>query len=107
MSTTICFDFGNTRLKAAIFKGNQLEKLELLENDALAPLLISNGTAAAGIKGVGVPVNGINGNPNDPTTTFTSPASLVQKLNSSPPVPLANVAITVVPVIKSLNFAAT
>lgn len=64
------------------------------ENDALAPLLISNGTAAAGIKGVGVPVNGINGNPNDPTTTFTSPASLVQKLNSSPPVPLANVAIT-------------
>ena len=36
MSTTICFDFGNTRLKAAIFKGNQLEKLELLENDAVA-----------------------------------------------------------------------
>ena len=36
MSTTICFDFGNTRLKAAIFKGNQLEKLELLENDAIA-----------------------------------------------------------------------
>ena len=34
MSTTICFDFGNTRLKAAIFKGNQLEKLELLENSA-------------------------------------------------------------------------
>ena len=27
MSTTICFDFGNTRLKAAIFKGNQLEKV--------------------------------------------------------------------------------
>ncbi len=36
MSTTICFDFGNTRLKAAIFKGKQLEKLELLENDGLA-----------------------------------------------------------------------
>lgn len=36
MSTTICFDFGNTRLKAAIFKGNQLEKLELLENDGIA-----------------------------------------------------------------------
>lgn len=34
MSTTICFDFGNTRLKAAIFKGNQLEKLELLENSS-------------------------------------------------------------------------
>ena len=36
MSTTICFDFGNTRLKAAIFKGNHLEKLELLENDPLS-----------------------------------------------------------------------
>ncbi len=34
MSTTICFDFGNTRLKAAIFKGNLLEKLELLENSS-------------------------------------------------------------------------
>ncbi|MEY4812136.1 MAG: hypothetical protein RLZZ462_1009, partial [Bacteroidota bacterium] len=35
MSTTICFDFGNTRLKAAIFNGNQLEKIEVLENDAV------------------------------------------------------------------------
>ena len=36
MSTTICFDFGNTRLKAAIFKGTHFEKLELLENDPLS-----------------------------------------------------------------------
>ncbi len=32
MSTTICFDFGNTRLKAAIFKGTHLEKMEILED---------------------------------------------------------------------------
>jgi len=34
MSTTICFDFGNTRLKAAIFKGNHLEKMEILEDSS-------------------------------------------------------------------------
>ena len=34
MSTSICFDFGNTRLKAAIFKHNQLQKLEVLESSA-------------------------------------------------------------------------
>ena len=38
MSTTICFDFGNTRLKAAIFRGNQLEKLELLEDSTPASI---------------------------------------------------------------------
>lgn len=33
MSTTICFDFGNTRLKAAIFSGGDLQKVLVLEND--------------------------------------------------------------------------
>jgi type III pantothenate kinase len=30
MSTTICFDFGNTRFKAAIFKGKELEEICVL-----------------------------------------------------------------------------
>ncbi len=38
MSTTICFDFGNTRLKAAIFKGNHLEKMEILEDSSPASI---------------------------------------------------------------------
>ena len=33
MSITICFDFGNTRLKAAIFKNKELLELRVLEND--------------------------------------------------------------------------
>jgi len=33
MSTTICFDFGNTRLKAAIFSGRELQKVVVLDND--------------------------------------------------------------------------
>ena len=33
MSTTICFDFGNTRLKAAIFNDNQLQTLEVLKSN--------------------------------------------------------------------------
>lgn len=53
-------------------------------NDALAPLLISNGTAAAGKGGQGIPVTGINGNAANPTSTFTVPASLVQRLNVPP-----------------------
>lgn len=32
MLSTICFDFGNTRLKAAIFHGDQLTELRVLEN---------------------------------------------------------------------------
>ncbi|HMH34488.1 MAG TPA: type III pantothenate kinase, partial [Puia sp.] len=32
---TICFDFGNTRLKAAIFENNQLQRVIVLENDPL------------------------------------------------------------------------
>ena len=38
MSTTICFDFGNSRFKAAIFKGSQLEEIVILE-DASIPTL--------------------------------------------------------------------
>lgn len=33
MSITICFDFGNTRLKAAVFEKNQLKEIVILEND--------------------------------------------------------------------------
>jgi type III pantothenate kinase len=33
MSTTICFDFGNTRLKVAIFSGRELQKVVVLDND--------------------------------------------------------------------------
>ncbi len=33
MQTTCCFDFGNTRLKCAIFKNRELEQLIVLEND--------------------------------------------------------------------------
>lgn len=32
--TTICFDFGNTRLKYAVFNGNQQQTTAVLENDA-------------------------------------------------------------------------
>ena len=31
--TTLCFDFGNTRLKCAVFKGNELQQVIVLEND--------------------------------------------------------------------------
>ena len=31
--TTLCFDFGNTRLKCAVFKDRNLEELLVLEND--------------------------------------------------------------------------
>lgn len=34
MNTTICFDFGNTRLKYAVFKGNQLTQAAALEDDS-------------------------------------------------------------------------
>ena len=33
MSTTICFDFGNTRLKAALFEKDQLKEIIILDND--------------------------------------------------------------------------
>lgn len=31
--TTLCFDFGNTRLKCAVFEGDQLKEVLVLEND--------------------------------------------------------------------------
>ena len=33
MSTTICFDFGNTRLKAAVFEQDQLKEMIILPDD--------------------------------------------------------------------------
>lgn len=33
MYTTLCLDFGNTRLKYAVFDGDQLRQVEVLEND--------------------------------------------------------------------------
>jgi type III pantothenate kinase len=33
MSITICFDFGNTRLKAAVFEGDQLKEIIILPDD--------------------------------------------------------------------------
>ena len=35
MSVTLCFDFGNTRLKCAVFFGRNLEKVIVLENDSI------------------------------------------------------------------------
>jgi type III pantothenate kinase len=40
MSTTLCFDFGNTRKKVALFEGKEIEKVIVLEDDA--PETISN-----------------------------------------------------------------
>lgn len=34
MSTTLCFDFGNTRLKCAVFDGRDLKEVFVLENDS-------------------------------------------------------------------------
>jgi type III pantothenate kinase len=31
--TTLCFDFGNTRLKCAVFSGNSIQHIRVLEND--------------------------------------------------------------------------
>jgi len=33
MHTTLCFDFGNTRLKCAIFNGKELQDVVVMEND--------------------------------------------------------------------------
>jgi len=38
MPTTLCIDFGNTRLKAALFINNQLKQLFVLPDDGLAHL---------------------------------------------------------------------
>ena len=34
MYTSLCFDFGNTRLKCAVFAGKELKEVLVLENDA-------------------------------------------------------------------------
>jgi type III pantothenate kinase len=34
MSTTLCFDFGNTRKKVAVFKGSEIIKVIVLEDDS-------------------------------------------------------------------------
>jgi type III pantothenate kinase len=36
---TLCFDFGNTRLKCAVFEGDQLQQLLVLDNDAPETIL--------------------------------------------------------------------
>jgi type III pantothenate kinase len=38
MSATICFDFGNTRLKAAIFQYSKLAEVVVIENDILSTI---------------------------------------------------------------------
>jgi type III pantothenate kinase len=38
MSTTICFDFGNSRYKAAIFKNGQLDEIVVLEDASIQTL---------------------------------------------------------------------
>jgi type III pantothenate kinase len=38
MSTTLCLDFGNTRLKGSIFSDNQLKEVFVLEEDPLVAL---------------------------------------------------------------------
>jgi type III pantothenate kinase len=38
MNSTLCFDFGNTRLKVAIFENDQLVKEILLDNDSIATI---------------------------------------------------------------------
>lgn len=42
--------------------------------------LIANGTLPVGRKGSGIEVTGVNGNNNDPITTYTAPSTLVQQL---------------------------
>src|SRR5262245_4755947 len=34
-ATTLCLDFGNTRLKAAIFNGDKIETVITLDNDSI------------------------------------------------------------------------
>lgn len=38
MSTTLCFDFGNTRKKVAVFEGKEIEKVIVLEDDTAATI---------------------------------------------------------------------
>ena len=47
----------------------------------LAQILLANGTVATGVKGIAV--NGVNCNPDNPTTIFTAPAYLVNVSNTN------------------------
>jgi hypothetical protein len=47
----------------------------------LAQILLANGTVATGVKGIAV--NGVNCNPDNPTTIFTAPACLVNVSNTN------------------------
>lgn len=38
MKTTLCFDFGNTRLKCAVFNGDELKEVMVLEDDAVTTM---------------------------------------------------------------------
>ena len=38
MATTLCFDFGNTRLKCAVFTKDNLKEIIILSNDAEASI---------------------------------------------------------------------
>jgi len=39
MQTTLCFDFGNTRIKCAVFEDNNLKDVFVLQNDEDATIL--------------------------------------------------------------------
>ncbi|MBC7947319.1 MAG: type III pantothenate kinase [Chitinophagaceae bacterium] len=39
MSTTLCFDFGNTRKKVAVFRNSEIEKISVLEDDTTPTIL--------------------------------------------------------------------
>ncbi|HSB93545.1 MAG TPA: type III pantothenate kinase [Flavitalea sp.] len=39
MPTTFCFDFGNTRMKVGVFKGRELESVEVLPSDENAVII--------------------------------------------------------------------
>ena len=39
MQTTLCFDFGNTRIKCAVFKDNDLKDIFVLQNNEDATIL--------------------------------------------------------------------
>lgn len=38
MSVTLCFDFGNTRRKVALFEGSEIKRVEILEDDSEATI---------------------------------------------------------------------
>ena len=38
MQTTLCFDFGNTRLKCAVFNGADIKEVIVLDNDEVTTI---------------------------------------------------------------------